>query len=57
MKTESPIWNALTVGENNVINVNLIPCDKVILPPLHIKLGHMKQFCKSSLKDGESWKT
>ena len=46
-KVEWPPRNTLTVGSNNITNVNLVPRDRIILPPLHIKLGLMKQFCKS----------
>ena len=46
-KVDWPPRNTLTVGSNNINNVNLVPCDRIILPPLHIKLGLMKQFCKS----------
>ena len=31
----------------NIINDQLVPSNKVLLPPLHIKLELMKQFVKS----------
>ena len=31
----------------------LVPCDKIVFPPLHIKLGLMKQFVKALDKDGD----
>ena len=34
----------------------MVPRDKILLPPLHIKLGLMKQFYKSLRKNGECWK-
>ena len=37
----------MTVGENNVLYKPLVPRDKIIFPPLHIKLGLMKQFVKA----------
>ena len=36
-----------TVNEANIINEPLVPRDKIIIPPLHIKLGLMKQFVKA----------
>lgn len=43
----------LKVGTKNVINVPLVSRDRIILPPLHIKLGIMKQFVKALDKSGE----
>ena len=34
-------------GEKNVIAEALVNRDKIILPPLHIKLGLMKRFLKT----------
>ena len=42
-----PERTSLTVGENNVINTPLVDPEKVLIPPLHIKLGLMKQFVKA----------
>ena len=42
----------MTVNETNIINEPLVPRDKIIIPPLHIKLGLMKQFVKALLVDG-----
>ena len=42
----------MTVNEINIINEPLVPRDKIIIPPLHIKLGLMKQFVKALLVDG-----
>jgi hypothetical protein len=42
----------MVVGRQNVINEPLVARDRIILPPLHIKLGLMKQFVKASNKDG-----
>jgi hypothetical protein len=39
-------------GGQNVINEPLVARDIIILPPLHIKLGLMKQFVKALNKDG-----
>ena len=38
---------------SNVINVALVPRDRIILPPLQIKLGLMKQYVKALNKDSE----
>ena len=46
----------LVIGEQNVINEPLVARDRIILPPLHIKLGLMKQFVKALNKDGSSIK-
>ena len=42
----------MVVGGQNVINEPLVAQDRIILPPLHIKLGLMKQFVKTLNKDG-----
>lgn len=47
VKKEWPLRNNLTPGSKNVIKQSLIPTNKVILPPLHIKLGLVKQFIKA----------
>ncbi|GBL92566.1 hypothetical protein AVEN_123753-1 [Araneus ventricosus] len=52
-KTDWSLRGVLTPGEKNVINTTLVQPEKVLLPPLHIKLGIMKQFIKSLPKDGE----
>ena len=46
----------LKVGEKNVINEALVPRDKIIFPPLHIKLGLIKQFVKALDKNGDCFK-
>ena len=51
-----PKRNEFTVGEKNIRNESLVPPDKVILPPLDIKLGLMKQYVKSLDKRGECFK-
>ena len=37
----------MRVGEANVINEPLVSREKIIIPPLHIKLDLMKQFAKT----------
>lgn len=46
----------LVVGEMNVVRESLVDPAKIILPPLHIKLGIMKQFVKAMSKDGDAFK-
>lgn len=48
-----PAWPArvnLTAEEFNVRSESLVSRDKIILPPLHIKLGFMKNFVKALTK-------
>ena len=53
MKRNWPIREKLVVGEQNVIEEQLVSRDKIIFPPLHIKLGLMKQLVKALDKDGD----
>ena len=46
----------MVVGAKNVIDESLVARDKIILPPLHIKLGLMKQFVKALNKEGSCFK-
>ena len=43
----------LAVGDKNIINEPLVNRYRIILPPLHIKLGLMKQFVEALDKDGD----
>ena len=43
----------LSVGDKNIINEPLVSRDRIILPPLHTKLGLMKQFVKALDKHGD----
>ncbi|CAH2096329.1 unnamed protein product [Euphydryas editha] len=51
-------WPAreLKVVEMNVLHETLVPRHKVLLPPLHIKLGLLKQFVKSLPRDENCFK-
>lgn len=40
-------------GKSNVTNVPLVSNEKIVLPPLHIKLGLIKQFVKAMDKNNE----
>lgn len=42
-----PLRKENIVGQHNISHPPLIPTDKILLPPLHIKLGLFKQFVKS----------
>lgn len=49
------VWekrDSFEIGKGNIIHKPLVAPEKVLLPPLHIKLGLMKQFVKSLDKDG-----
>lgn len=48
--------DTLEEGKHNVIKKPLVPREKIILPPLHIKLGLMKQYVKALDKDGECFR-
>ncbi|GFU96801.1 uncharacterized protein TNCV_4626181 [Trichonephila clavipes] len=48
-----PVREELKVGTKNVINMPLVSQDRIILPPLYIKLGMMKQFLKALDKSDE----
>ena len=45
----------MLIREKNVIVEVLVERDKIILTPLHIKLGSMKQFSKSVNKEGRGY--
>ena len=56
---QKQVWpkrEEFVVGEKNVKNIPLINSKKVLLPPLHIKLGLIKQFLKALDKDGAAFK-
>jgi hypothetical protein len=46
---------SLTPGEKNVVNPPLVLSEKIYLPPLHIKLGHMKTFVKGMDKTSRAF--
>ena len=55
-KKEWPKRATLEPGTKNVLRKALIDPNKVLLPPLHIKLGLMKQFVKALPKEGKCFK-
>lgn len=42
-----PLRKGLDPGSKNAMNEHLVPPSKVILPPLHVKLGSIKQLVKA----------
>ena len=55
-KQSWPARTKLSVGEKNIIHDPLVDPLKILLPPLHIKLGLMKQFVRALDKDGNCFK-
>jgi hypothetical protein len=47
VKKEWPVRKTLVPGVKNVEKESLVDPKKILLPPLHIKLGLMKQFVKA----------
>ena len=56
IRKEWPKRQNLIVGSANVINEALVEREKIVFPPLHIKLGLIKQFVKALNKDGDCFK-
>ena len=54
-RREWPVREHLQPGSHNVINQSLIPVEKILLPPLHIKLGLIKQFVKALNPDSAAF--
>ncbi|EEZ99611.2 hypothetical protein TcasGA2_TC002128 [Tribolium castaneum] len=55
LKKNWPERKGLTVGKENIINAALVSREKIILPPLHIKLELMKQYVKALDKNGSGF--
>ena len=53
IQKEWPIRETLEAGMPNIVNDPIVSREKIIFPPLHIKLGLMKQFVKALSTDGE----
>lgn len=45
-RREWPSRQLFQIGKINVVNIPLVNLEDIILPPLHLKLGYMKQFLK-----------
>ena len=56
LKKEWSIRKTLGPGVKSIQRKNLVDPKKVLLPPLHIKLGLIKQFVKALPKEGECFK-
>jgi hypothetical protein len=46
-KKNWPLRESFVQGKNNVKNKSLVETHKILMPPLHIKLGLIKQFIKA----------
>ena len=57
IREQWPKRNEFTVGEKNILNESLVSPDKVLLPPLHIKLALMKHYVRSLDKVGSASNT
>ena len=55
-KRDWPKRSTLKVGTKNVKYTPLVEASKILLPPLHIKLGLMKNFVKAMNQDGAAFK-
>lgn len=42
-------------GTENIANVPLVPVENILLPPLHIKLGIVKNFVKALNREGPAF--
>lgn len=51
-----PLRHSFTPGEKNVVHDPLVPKENIYLPPLHIKLGLIKQFVKAMDKTSNAFK-
>jgi len=51
-----PSRTQLDIGEHNIVRPALLERNKIIFPPLHIKLGLMKQFVRALNKEGDCFK-
>lgn len=56
VKKDWPQREHLTPGSKNVLHASLVDPEKILLPPLHIKLGLMKQYVKALDKNGNCFK-
>lgn len=52
---EWPARESLTPGAYNVLHEALVPREKILLPPLHIKLGLVKQFVTALDRQSETF--
>lgn len=50
-----PLREEIILNRNNIIEIPLVPVEKILLPPLHIKLGIVKNFIKALNPDGKAF--
>lgn len=48
-----PVRGSLEAGMPNIVNEPIVSREKIVFPPLHIKLGLMKQFVTKLNREGE----
>ena len=53
IQKEWPICKTLTVGMQNIVNEPIVSRNKIVFPPLHLKLGFIKQFVKALKTDSD----
>lgn len=53
---EWPVRTDMVPGSHNIKAIPLVPRHKVLLPPLHIKLGLMKLFVNALCREGDAFK-
>ena len=56
IKRKWPSRKVFILGEKNIKNIPLVNREKILLPPLHIKLGLIKQFVKALDKEAKCFK-
>ena len=56
IQKEWQVRESLQVGQNNIIHEPLVEREKIVFPPLHIKLGLMKQFVKALSTESDCFK-
>ena len=52
VQKEWPIRKEMNVGDTNITNAPLVDRRRIVSPPLHVKLGLIKQFVKALCKEG-----
>ena len=55
-KRNWPLRTSYEIGTYNVKQQPLVDAAKILMPPLHIKLGLIKQFVKQLDTEGEAFK-
>lgn len=53
IRKEWPKRETMDVGKANIIHEQLLDRDRIVFPPLHIKLGLMKQYVKALERESE----